>query len=112
MTKIYIGNPPEHIKQWIKEHSKPQLTELCFTAEEANSSVKLLLNGSSKIEGFKGLEYKLNDGIWTSYKMGLIIKLTNVGDKVYMRAVAAGNSRMAISDSSYYNFVTKGKIAA
>ena len=56
MTEIYLGNPPEHIKNWIIEHSKPQLTELCFTAEEANSGVKLQKNGF--VSGFNGLEYK------------------------------------------------------
>ena len=115
MTEIYLGNPLEHIKNWIIAHSepiKPKMTPLCFTAEEANSSVKLKKDGSDAIEGFNGLEYKLNDGNWTSYNIGSTIELTNVGDKVYMRAVAARNSRMAISNSSYYNFVTTGKIAA
>ena len=46
-------------------NTKPQITELCFTAEEANSTVKLTKQGS--IEGFNGLEYKLNDGDWTAY---------------------------------------------
>ena len=112
MTKIYIGNPPEHIKQWIIDNSKPQLTELCFTAEAANSSVKLQKQGSAAIEGFNGLKYKLNDGDWTSYEIGSTISLANVGDKVYMRAVAAGNSRIGTSNRNYHNFVMTGKIAA
>ena len=112
MTEIYLGNPPEHIKNWIIVHSKPQLTELCFTAEEANSSVKLQKQGSTAIEGFNGLEYKLNDGNWTSYNIGSTIELTNVGDKVYMRAVAAGNSRMGTDYSNYHQFFMTGKIAA
>ena len=58
MTEIYLGNPPEHIKNWIIAHSKPQFTELCFTAEASNSSVKLQKKGSVAIEGFNGLEYK------------------------------------------------------
>ena len=54
---------------------------------------------------------------WKPYKIGTFgenneLSRLNVGDKVYIRAVAAGNSRMAISNSSYYNFVTTGKIAA
>ena len=112
MTEIYLGNPPEHIKNWIIAHSKPQLTELCFTAEEANSSVKLQKNGSTAIEGFNGLEYKLNDGNWTSYDIDSTITLENVGDKVYMRAVAAGNSRMGIDFDNYHKFIMTGKTAA
>ena len=112
MTKVYLGNPPEHIKQWIIDNSKPQLTELCFTAEEANSTVKLTKEGSTAIEGFNGLEYKLNNGNWTSYNIGSPIALTNVGDKVYMRAVADGNSRMGTGYSNYHQFNMTGKIAA
>ena len=126
MTEIYLGNPPEHIKNWIIAHSKPQLTELCFTAEAANSSVKLQKQGSIAIEGFNGLEYKkvsatqllaAGSDEWKPYTLGTFgqnneLSGLNAGDKVYMRAVAAGNSRMAISDSSYYNFITTGKIAA
>ena len=75
-TKLFLGKPPAHIKQWIIDHySKPKLTELCFTAEEANSSVKLTKHGSDAIEGFNGLEYKLNDGNWTSYNIGSTITL-------------------------------------
>ena len=70
MTEIYLGNPPEHIKNWIIAHSKPRLTELCFTAEEDNSRIKLQKKGSTAIEGFNGLEYKLNDGDWTAYTIG------------------------------------------
>ena len=42
----------------INTNTKPQLTELCFTAEAANSSVKLTKQGSTAINGFNGLEYK------------------------------------------------------
>ena len=96
----------------VNTNTKPQLTELCFTAEEANSSVKLQKQGSTAIEGFNGLEYKLNDGNWTSYDIDSTITLENVGNKVYMRAVAAGNSRMRTSSSNYHKFVMTGRIAA
>ena len=93
-------------------NTKPKLTELCFTAEEANSSIKLQKQGSTAIEGFNGLEYKLNDGNWTSYDIDSTITLENVGDKVYMRAVAAGNSRMGIDFDNYHKFIMTGKTAA
>ena len=115
MTKVYLGNPPEHIRQWIIAHSepiKPKMTPLCFTAEEANSTVKLQKQGSDAIEGFNGLEYKLNDGNWTSYDIDSTITLENVGNKVYMRAVAAGNSRMGTDDRNYHQFIMTGRIAA
>ena len=96
----------------INTNTKPQITELCFTAEKDNSSVKLQKQGSYAIPGFNGLEYKLNDGNWNSYAIGSTITLTNVGDKVYMRAVSSGNSRMATVDNNYHQFVMSGKIAA
>ena len=111
-THIFLGNPPADIKQWIIEHSKPQLTELCFTAEASNSSVKLQKKGSAYIAGFNGLEYKINNNGWTSYAIGSTITLANIGDKVYMRAVAAGNPRMGASYGGYHKFIITGKIAA
>ena len=126
-TKIFLGEPPAHIKQWIIDHySKPKLTELCFTAEEANSSVKLTKHGSDAIEGFNGLEYKkvsatqllaAGSDEWKPYTIGTFgenseLSGLNVGDKVYMRAVAAGNSRMGTSYNGYHKFVMTGRIAA
>ena len=94
-------------------NTKPQLTELCFTAEQANSSVTLKIESNPpSILIFNGLEYKLNDGDWTSYNIGSTITLSNVGDKVYMRAVAAGNQQMGAMSNNYHYFVMTGKIAA
>ena len=31
MTQIFLGYPPEHIKNWIIEHSKPAKTHIKFT---------------------------------------------------------------------------------
>ena len=126
-TKIFLGEPPAHIKQWIIDHySKPKLTELCFTAEEANSSVKLQKQGSTAIEEFNGLEYKkvsatqllaAGSDEWKPYTIDTFgqnneLSGLNVGDKVYMRAVPAGNSRMGTSSSNYHKFVMTGRIAA
>ena len=86
---------------------------LCFTAEEANSSVTLKREANPpSIFTFNGLEYKLNEGDWTSYNIGSTISLQNVGDKVYMRAVAAGNQQMGAYSNNYHYFVMTGKIAA
>lgn len=51
-------------------------TELCFTAEDANSSVTLKKEANPpSILIFNGLEYKLNDGDWTPYNIGSTISL-------------------------------------
>ena len=49
---------------------------LCFTAEEANSSVTLKREANPpSVFTFNGLEYKLNEGDWTSYNIGSTISL-------------------------------------
>lgn len=106
------------VSQWIIDSSinakqeDPTKIPLTFTAETAGSTVKLTKHGSTAITGFNGLEYKFNDGDWTAYTIGQNITLANVGDKVQMRAVATGNSRMGIDFNNYHNFVMTGKIAA
>lgn len=105
VSKLYINGREVALGQ--------TLTELCFTAEEANSSVTLKRESNPpSIFTFNGLEYKLNDGDWTSYNIGSTISLANVGDKVYMRAVAAGNQQMGAFSNNYHYFVMTGKIAA
>ena len=57
-----------------------------------------------------------SDG-WKPYTIGTFgenneLSGLNVGDKVYMRAVAAGNSRMGTSSGNHHKFVMTGKIAA
>ena len=59
------------------------------------------------------LEYKLEGTTtqgWTRYT-GQWITLANVNDKMYMRAMAGGNTTIS-SGGYYYNFEMTGKIAA
>ena len=60
---------------------------LCFTAEEANSTVHLDKVGSPDAIS---LETSTDGSTWTDYSWstntGNTLTLTNVGDKVYMRA--------------------------
>ena len=123
MVKFYLGRPPYKIEEWIKNHTTSKLSDpLCFTAQQANSTVKL--NGdwsSSSSDPYGGgsstyrvnLEYKLEGTTtqdWTRYT-GQTITLANVNDKMYMRAMAGGNTTISF-DSNYYNFEMTGKIAA
>ena len=39
-TRIFLGNPPANVEQWIKNHYGPKLDEpLCFTAGRTTSTV-------------------------------------------------------------------------
>ncbi len=86
---------------------------LCFTAQQANSTVDLCLVGTGwlKVPTF---EYS-TDGInWADFEPGTTpdVKLANIGDKVYFRGY---NSNVPLNNQSYdryKQFVMTGKIAA
>ena len=108
MTEIYLGNPPEHIKNWIIAHSKPQCDALCFTAKAGQSMLRLSKAGSpSDIN----LQTSTNGSSWTPYNIGDVITLTNVGDKVYFKAEGQ-NQSLARSPENYHRFDFIGKFEA
>ena len=82
---------------------------LCFTAEEAGSTVAMAVKGTPT----KGQAFETStDGInWSVFTPGTTtITLANAGDKVYFRG-----DNITVSESSsftYYRFVMSGKIAA
>ena len=81
---------------------------LCFTAQEPGSTVKLTKNGDAPNVN---LQTSTDGNSWTPYNVEDTITLTNVGDKVYFKAVGS-NSTMGTSFSDYNKFVMTGKIAA
>ena len=113
-TNIYLGLPPPNVVKWIKENYKPDMTKvpLCFTAEEANSTIKMLKNGPAPTV-YLETSTTGDDGSWSDFTVGsTTITLANVGDKVYFRA-KRDNKRFATSSNSEYNkFIMTGKIAA
>lgn len=84
-----------------------ELPYLCFTAQEANSSVALTKIGTlSKGQAF---ETSTDENTWTAYTFGDVISLPSLGDKVYFRGdnVALGEGIQA-----YCTFHMTGTIAA
>ena len=85
---------------------------LCFTAEEANSTVHFDKVGSP---GAISIETSTDGSTWTDYswtdKTGDTLTLANVGDKVYFKAKTE-NSTLGDSLSNNYKFKMTGKIAA
>ena len=113
MSEVFLGDPPVTVKQWIKDHYGPKLDELlCFTAEEANSTLHLDKVGSPNAIS---LETSMDGNTWTDYswtnKTGDTLTLANIGDKVYMRAKNE-NQTIGSTSSNYYQFKMTGKIAA
>ena len=85
---------------------------LCFTATQANSTVKLNKNGSP---GAISIETSTDGSTWSDYSWtdstGDTLTLANVGDKIYLRAKTE-NQTIGSSNSNYYKFSMSGKIAA
>ena len=102
MTEIYLGNPPEHIKNWIITHSKPQCDALCFTAIYDNQTIKLTKDGSPDSIT---LQTSTDGKSWTPYNVEDIITVPNAGGKVYFKAVGSNHS-MATSPNDYHKFIT------
>lgn len=96
-------------KVW--EKSAPHTADwLCFTAEEANSTVAMAANGSAPTVS---LECSTDGNTWSPFVVGTTtVTLANIGDKVYVRATSAGNTGMGTSGTNYNQFVIAGKIAA
>ena len=88
----------------------PAYSCLCFTAEEANSTVSMNINGS--LTPVPVLETSTDGNTWTAFTPGTTtITLANVGDKVYFRSKTKV-SQFSTSSSNYAKFVMTGKIAA
>ena len=81
---------------------------LCFTAEEAGSTVAMAVYGTpTKGQAFETSTDRTN---WSVFTPGTTtITLANTGDKVYFRG---DNTTISESTSIYYKFVMSGKIAA
>ena len=105
--EAYFGNE----KVWGK--SEPATVDwLCFTADQDNSTLHLDKSGSPNAIS---LETSTDGNTWTDYtwsgNTGTTLTLTNVGDKVYMRAKNE-NQTIGSSSSKFYRFKMSGKIAA
>lgn len=106
---LALGN----VAVWQKEEPTPATGPwLCFTAEDADSTIQLKKVGSPNSIS---LETSKDGSTWTDYNWtdhtGDTLTLTDVGDKVYFRAKTE-NSTISTNASSYYMFVGTGKFAA
>ena len=81
----------------------PKLDEpLCFTAEEAGSTVAMAAYGEAPTVS---LEYSTDGNTWSPFVVGsTTVTLANIGDKVYIRATSSGNTGMGSSYSNYNQF--------
>ncbi len=76
---------------------------LCFTAGEANSSVKLSVTGSITAN----IQTSTDGTTWNDYAFDTNIELAGIGDKVYFRGDYQG-----MGPNDYASFRMTGKISA
>ena len=105
---IFLGNPPENIKQWIiadynRKQEEKLKTPLCFEAVDSGATIALKCTGNNlKTATFQTSTDGQN---WTDYTYGTNITLANAGDKVYFRA-KADNTSIIRNYSNYLQFTT------
>ena len=76
---------------------------LCFTAQQPGSTIKITKNGDAPAIN---LQTSTDGKSWTPYTVEDTITLTNIGDKVYFKAVGS-NSALASSPNDYNKFTTE-----
>ena len=96
----------EHLHYSEENHYFPGL---CFEANVANSSLRIIKSGSTPSILTATLEYKLNNEEWQHYTFGTYINLTSKGDVVSFRGTNATFSSGAVG---YYKFQMSGEINA
>lgn len=103
-TKIYLGYPPEHIKNWIIKTSieETKYPGVCFTAEEPNSTIKL----TKPYTYNQSYQISYDGESWEDYRIDTIISLANVNDKVYFKAKTTNET------CNGSRFTMTGKIAS
>ena len=105
---IFLGNPPESIRQWIindynHKQEENRKVPLCFEAVDAGATVALKCIGNNlKTAAFQTSTYGQN---WSDYAYETGITLANAGDKVYFRA-KDDNTSIVRDYDNYLQFTT------
>ena len=95
---------------WTVAKPSQEPSALCFTAEEPGSSVSMM--NMTGMAPDVSLEYSTDGNTWSPFVVDeTTVTLTNIGDKMYMRATSAGNSEICNMDGQN-QFIMTGKIAA
>ena len=110
---IFLGYPPENVKQWIIDDYNRKQEEmlripLCFEAVDAGATVALYCEGDNlAIARFQTSPDGQNWSDYTleRYDYATIITLTNAGDKVYFRA-KVDNTSIERDYSNLLKFLT------
>ena len=107
VTSAYVQYQKTKWRDWF---STEEYDGLKFTAEEANSTVKMIKSGTPPDVS---LEYSTDMGMsWSDFIVGeTTVTLPNVGSAMFIRAKTT-NARFAYNTSNYNKFILTGKVAA
>ena len=105
---IFLGNPPEKIRQWIindynRKQEEKRKVPLCFEAVDAGATVALKCNGNNLTNAT--FQTSTDGQSWSDYTYATNVTLANAGDKVYFRA-KADNTSIVRDYSNYLQFTT------
>ena len=99
---IFLGNPPENIRQWIINDYNRKIP-LCFEAVDAGATIALKCNGNNLKTAI--FQTSTDGQNWSDYTYETGITLANAGDKVYFKA-KADNTSIVRDYSNYLQFTT------
>ena len=99
---IFLGNPPEDIRQWIINYYNRK-TPLCFQAVDAGATIALNCIGNNLKTAI--FQTSTDGQSWSDYTYETSITLTNTGDKVYFRT-KEDNAAIERTLYNYLQFTT------
>ena len=105
---IFLGNPPENIKQWIindynRKQEEKRKVPICFEAVDSGATIALKCNGNNLTNA--SFQTSTDGQSWSDYTYATSITLTNAGDKVYFKA-KADNTAIERNSSNYLQFTS------
>ena len=104
-TRIFLGKPPENIRQWIinRKQEEKRKIPLCFEAVDAGATIALTCNGNDLKTAI--FQTSTDGQSWSDYTYATSITLTNAGDRVYFKAKDDNASIVRYYDN-YLQFTT------
>ena len=106
---LYPNSTETELKNAYIGEYVPPIPYLCFTANEANSTVKLSKDWSPTAVS---LEISTDRSNWSDYTFWSTITLSNIWDKVYWRNKSETPTWFSTSGSNYYYFSMTWSISA
>ena len=110
-SKIFLGDTPiSKVFLWDTQirPTWPDKDYLCFTAEQANSKVRLVKSWSPTSVN---IETSTDWRTWSDYTFWTDITLSSVWDKVYWRNKSETPTGFSTATNKYYYFSVVGKLA-